>query len=120
MLGTLGLPGCSAINPLCGSSRPSPVLTSINPTTVTLAEVHGNFLLDVNGSHFVGASVVVINKGQVASDVSSSTLIKATVGPANITAAGTYQVWVNTPSGNSGNLGCDSGGNSSQATLTVQ
>lgn len=120
LLTILALPGCSAINPLCNSSRPAPVLTSINPTSVTEAEVKATFVLNVTGSHFVGASVVVINNVQVASDVTSSTTIKATVGPASISGTGTFDVWVNTPAGNSGNLGCDSGGNSSKATLKVQ
>jgi hypothetical protein len=119
MVAALGLPGCSAINPLCGSSRPTPALTSINPTTVTDAEVQATLTLNLVGSHFVGASVVEINNVQVATDVTSSTTIKATVGPASVSGAGVYKVWVNTPSGNSGNLGCDSGGNSSQASLTV-
>ena len=120
LLGVFAWPGCSAINPLCSSSRPVPVLTSINPTSVTATEAKGTFILNVTGSQFVSASVVVINKVTVASDVTSSTTIKATVGAANLNGAGTYGVWVNTPAGNSGDLGCDSGGSSSQATLTVQ
>jgi len=119
LLAVLTLPGCSAINPLCSSTRPVPALTSIAPTSVTEAQVKGTFILNLTGSHFVGASVVVINKVQVTTDVTSSTTIKATVGPADVGAAGAYGVWVNTPAGNSGNLGCSSGGSSGQATLTV-
>lgn len=120
LLGVFAWPGCSAINPLCGSSRPVPVLTSINPTSITASEANGTFVLSVTGSQFVSSSVVVINKVQVATDVTSSTTIKATVGPSNLKGAGTYGVWVNTPAGNSGDLGCDSGGSSTQATLTVE
>jgi hypothetical protein len=120
MVAALGLPGCSAINPLCGSSRPTPVLTSISPTTATEAEIQSTFTLNLTGSHFVGASVVEINNVQVATDVTASTTIKATIGPASVKGTGTYKVWVSTPAGNSGNLGCDSGGTSSQASLTVQ
>jgi IPT/TIG domain-containing protein len=120
ILASLALPGCSAINPLCGSSRPSPVLTSIKPTTVTDAQVQATFTLNLTGSHFVAASIVKINNVQVATNVTSSTTIKATVGPATISGPGSFNVWVSTPAGNSGNLGCDSGGNSSQAALTVQ
>jgi hypothetical protein len=105
--GAWALPGCSAINPLCGSSRPVPVLTSISPTTVTEADVLGTFILN-------------IKKAQIASDVTSATTIKASVGPATLKSAGIYNVWVNTPAGNSGDLGCDSGGSSSQTTLTVE
>jgi hypothetical protein len=118
--GAWALPGCSAINPLCGSSRPVPVLTSISPTTVTEADVLGTFILNIKGSNFVSSSVVVINKAQIASDVTSATTIKASVGPATLKSAGIYNVWVNTPAGNSGDLGCDSGGSSSQTTLTVE
>jgi len=120
LLSALGLPGCSAINPLCGSSRPVPVLTSINPTTITEAEVLSTVTVNLVGSHFVGASVVEINNVQVTTDVTSSTTIKATVGPASVNGTGVFKIWVSTPAGNSGSLGCDSGGNSSQASLTVQ
>lgn len=120
LVGVLGLPGCSAINPLCGSSRPVPVLTTIKPTTVTEAEVQGTFILNATGSEFVSASVLVINNKQVATTVTSSTAIKAVIGPANLGDPGVYSVWVNTPAGNSGDLGCDSGGSSTQTSLTVQ
>jgi hypothetical protein len=120
IIAAVGLPGCSAINPLCGSSRPTPVLTSISPTIATEAEVQSTFTLNLAGSHFVGASVVEINNVQVTTDVTTSSTIKATVGPASISGTGLYKVWVSTPAGNSANLGCDSGGTSSQASLTVQ
>ena len=115
----LVLPGCNAINPLCGSSRPTPVLSSINPMAVPYSQVQSTFTLDLSGSHFVAASVGVIDNVQLATDVTSSTTLKATVGPADISAPGKFQVWVYTPVGNSGDLGCSSGGNSSKATLTV-
>ena len=115
------LPACNAINPLCGSARPTPVMTSISPTTVPFSEVQGTFALSAAGSHFVASSVLVINRIQLASDVTSSTAMKASVGPADIKAAGSYQVWVYTPAGDSGSLlGCSSGGNSTKVTLTVQ
>ena len=115
----LALPGCNAVNPLCGSARPAPVLSSISPMTVSYSQVQSTFTLDLVGSHFVAASVGVINNVQLATDVASSTSLKATVGAADISAPGTFQVWVYTPAGNSGDLGCSSGGNSSKATLTV-
>ena len=114
------LPGCNAINPLCGSARPAPVLTSISPASVPFSDVQATFALSAAGSHFVASSVLVINQLQLATDVTSSTTLKASVGPADISAPGTYQVWVYTPAGDSGNVGCSSGGNSSKATLTVQ
>ncbi len=119
-LAILAIPGCSSIDPLCGSSRPVPALSSISPTSVTEAQVKDTFTLNAKGTQFVAASVVVVNKIQVATDVTSSTTIKATVGPADLHGAGTFSVWVNTPAGNSGDLGCSSGGSSGQTTLTVK
>ena len=115
----IALPGCNSLNPLCGSSRPTPALSSISPTTVAYSDVQKTFGLNFAGSHFVASSVGVIDSVQLATDVTSSTTLQATVGPADISAPGTFQVWVYTPAGNSGNLGCSSGGNSSKATLTV-
>jgi hypothetical protein len=120
LMGLLALSSCSAVNPLCGSSRPVPVLTAIHPASVTEAEVQETFILNASGSQFVAASVLVINSKPVATTVTSSTAIKAVIGPANLGAAGAYSVWVNTPAGNSGDLGCDSGGSSTQTSLTVQ
>jgi hypothetical protein len=53
-------PGCNALNPLCGSARPAPVIGSLSATTITFAEVQQGFLLTVNGSQFVSSSFVVI------------------------------------------------------------
>lgn len=119
ILGILLLPGCNAINPLCGSARPSPVLTSIAPTSVSLAEVQKTFQLTITGSHFVSASVIVVNGIKVTTNIPSSTQLTGIVGTAVISTTGTYKVYVSTPAGNSGNLGCSSGGNSSNVTLTV-
>jgi hypothetical protein len=113
------LSGCNAINPACGSARPSPVLTSIDPTSVSFADVQKTFTLNVAGSRFVASSVAVIDTVQLATVVTSSTTMTATVGPTDIKAPGTVQVWVFTPAGNSGDLGCSSGGNSSKTSLTV-
>jgi len=87
--------------------------------TVPYSQVQSTFTLDLSGSHFVAASVGVIDNVQLPTDVTSSTTLKATVGPADISAPGKFEVWVYTPAGNSGDLGCSSGGNSSKATLTV-
>lgn len=119
ILAVMFLPGCNALNPLCGSSRPSPVMTSISPFAVTEAQVQQTFQLTVTGSHFVASSMVVVNGVQVATAVPSSTTLTATVSSASIPSAGTYKVYVSTPAGNSGDLGCSSGGNSSSVTLTV-
>jgi hypothetical protein len=119
LLSVLVFQGCNSLNPLCGSARPAPVITSLSPSTVTLAEVQQGFLLTVNGSQFVASSVVVINGTTVSTLATSSQQLQATVTSAVISAAGTASVKVNTPSGNSGDVGCTSGGTSQSLTLTI-
>lgn len=114
----LVLTGCNAINPLCGSARPSPEISSLSPDTIAFSTVEG-FVLSVNGSHFVSASVVVINGKTVATTVVSSTQLQVTLTTTLIDGPGTASVDVNTPSGNSGDLGCSSGGTSKTLTLTI-
>jgi len=111
--------GCNALNPLCGSVRPAPIIGSLSSSTVTFAEVQKGFLLTVNGSHFVSSSVVVINGTTLSTLATSSQQLQATITTAVISAAGTASVTVNTPSGNSGNLGCTSGGTSRALVLTI-
>jgi len=118
--GLLALIGCNALNPVCQSARPSPVLTSIDPTSVSYSDVQKTFTLNIVGSRFVASSVAVIDTVQLATVVTSSTTMTATVGPTDIKSLGTVQVWVFTPAGNTGDLGCSSGGNSSKTSLTVK
>ena len=115
----LCLPGCGALNPLCGSARPTPSLSSLNPSTVTLGEVQAGTTITLSGSNFVASSVAVINNIQLASTVTNSTTIKATVDTKSVGGSGSYTVWVYTPAGNSEDLGCSSGGNSAKLPLTV-
>src|SRR3974390_1198933 len=112
-------PGCNALNPLCGSARPAPVIGSLSATTITFAEVQQGFLLTVNGSQFVSSSVVVINGTTLSTNVISSQQLQVTITTALISAPGTAMITVNTPSGNSGNVGCSSGGTSSALVLTI-
>ena len=105
----LPLSGCNAINPACRSARPAPVLASIDPTSVSYSDVRKNFTLNIAGGRFVASSVAVIDSVQLATVVTSSTTMTATVGPPDIKSPGTVQVWVFTPAGNSGDLGCSSG-----------
>ena len=111
--------GCNALNPLCGSARPAPVIVSLSATTVTFAEVQQGFLLTVNGSQFVSSSVVVINGTTLTTNVMSTQQLQVTITTAVISAPGTASVTVNTPSGNTGDLGCTSGGTSSALALTI-
>ena len=119
VLALLFLPGCNALNPLCGSSRPAPVISSLSASTITFAEVQQGFLLTVNGSDFVSSSVVIINGTTLSTTVKSSQQLQVTISTDLISGPGSANVTVNTPSGNSGYLGCNSGGTSSALTLTI-
>ena len=114
------LAGCNnTLNPLCGSARPAPLISSLSPSTLTFAQVQQAPMLIVNGSNFVSASEVVINSTPLAATVVSSQQLKVKLTTDVISAPGAVKVSVLTPSGNSGDLGCTSGGTSSVLTLTV-
>ena len=115
----LVLPGCNALNPLCSSARPAPVIGSLAPNSVTFAQLQQGFVLTVNGSHFVTASVVVINGTKLSTTIPSAQQLQATIPTTLITGPGTASVTVNTPSGTSGDLGCSSGGTSKALVLTI-
>jgi trimeric autotransporter adhesin len=95
------------------------VIESLSATTITFAEVQQGFLLTVNGSQFVSSSVVVINGTTLTTNVMSSQQLQVTITTAVISAPGTASVMVNTPSGNTGDVGCTSGGTSSALALTI-
>jgi hypothetical protein len=114
------LPGCSnALNPLCGSSRPVPLIGALSPSSMDFAQVMRGTVLTVNGSHFVSSSEVVINGTTLATTVVNSNQLKVTITTSLIPSPGTFNVTVVTPSGNSGDLGCSSGGTSSVLVLTI-
>jgi hypothetical protein len=119
LLLVLVFPGCNALNPLCGSARPAPVIVSLSPSTITFAEVEQGVLLTVNGRQFVSSSVVVINGTTLSTKVVSSQQLQVMITTALISAPGTASVTVNTPSGNSGDVGCTSGGTSGALVLTI-
>jgi hypothetical protein len=118
-LASLVLPGCNSINPLCGSARPVPVIGSLSASTITFAQVQQSFVLGVNGKNFVSASVVVINGTTLSTTVLSNQQLQVTITSGLISGPGTASVMVNTPSGNSGDLGCSSGGTSGTLKLTI-
>ena len=119
LVSMLLLPGCNSLNPLCGSTRPAPVLNSISPTTIAFSQLSSGFSLSVTGSHFVSSSVIVFNGTTLTTTVVSSSQMTATITSSMISGPGSYSVQVQTPAGTSGDLGCSSGGNSSTLTLTV-
>ena len=120
LLAVLFLPGCgNTLNPFCGSARPAPLIGSLSPSTVTFVEVGQGVLLTVNGSNFVSSSEVVVNDKPLAATVVSSQELTILLTPDVISGPGAANVSVLTPSGNSADLGCTSGGKSSVLVLTV-
>ena len=117
----LFLPGCgNTLNPFCGSARPTPLIGSLSPSTVSFSQIEGGgVMLTVNGSNFVSASEVVINGKALSTTVVSSQQLKVTLTTGVISGPGPVNVSVQTPSGNSADLGCTSGGQSSTLTLIV-
>jgi hypothetical protein len=119
LLGSMFLTGCGVHNPFCGSARPVPVLNSLFPDTATFAQVQLGVPLTVNGSNFYSESYILWNGASVPSTVISSTRLQATITTTQVPSPGAAQVVVHTPPNLSGDLGCDSGGNSKASTFTV-
>ncbi len=118
-LGGMLLAGCGVPNPFCGSARPKPVLTSLAPNSATLTQVQQGLVLSINGSHFYSSSVVVWNGAVLPTIVVSATELQTTITTTQISAPGTAQIVVHTPANLSGDLGCNSGGDSNALTFTV-
>jgi len=120
MVLSLSILGCNnAINPFCGSARPAPLIGSISPSTVPFSQVQSGTTLTVNGSHFVSSSEVLINSVPLSATVVSDQQLNVTLNTDVINGPGQVQVEVRTPSGNTSDLGCSSGGTSSALMLTV-
>src|SRR6202140_1280546 len=119
LLSLLIFQGCNALNPLCGSARPAPIIASLSASTITFAEVQQGFLLTVNGSQFVSSSVVVINGTTLSTAVISNQQLQVTLTTDVISAPGTASLTVNTPSGNSGDVGCTRGGTNHAFVFTI-
>lgn len=120
LLAPLLLSGCNnTLNPLCTSARPAPLIGSISPSTMTFAQVQQGVELVVNGNNFVSSTEVMINSTPLGASVVSSTQLKVKVSSDVISGPGQVKVMVQTPSGNTGDLGCTSGGKSSVLVLTV-
>jgi hypothetical protein len=119
LLALLVLPGCNALNPACGTARPSPNIGALSVTTISFAEVQQGYVLTVYGSKFVSSSVGLVNGTALSTLVTSSTQMQVTITTAAITAPGSASVTVNTPSGNTSYFGCTSGGTSSALVLTI-
>jgi trimeric autotransporter adhesin len=120
LLAVMFLPGCgNTLNPFCGSARPAPLIASLSPSTVAFTDVEQGTTLTINGSQFVSSSQVVINGKTLGATILSSQKMQIKLTTGIISAPGAINVSVLTPSGNSGDLGCTSGGKSSTLVLTV-
>src|ERR1700730_18082002 len=121
LLALLFLAGCgnNTLNPFCGSARPAPLIGSLVPSTVTFAQVQQGGLVNVNGSNFVAASEVVINGKVLSANVVSDKRLTVKLTTGEISGPGAVNVTVLTPSGNSSDLGCTSGGPSRALVFTV-
>ena len=119
LLGSILLAGCGVRNPFCGSARPKPLLTSLAPNPATFAQVQQGLLLTVNGGNFYSNSIVVWNGAALTTVVVSATQLQATITTTQMSSPGTAQISVHTPANTSGDLGCNSGGDSSPLTFTV-
>lgn len=119
LFATLILQGCNPFNTFCGSARPAPAIATLSATSITFEQVQQGFPLTVNGSNFVAASVVIINGVTLPTQVVSSRQAQVTITTSLISAPGTASVTVYTSGGNSGQIGCSSGGTSQSLTLTI-
>ncbi|HXY52734.1 MAG TPA: IPT/TIG domain-containing protein [Terriglobales bacterium] len=116
----LFLSGCNnTLNPLCGSARPAPLIGSVAPSSVSFSQVEEGVMLTISGNNFVSASEVVISGKALGATVVSSQKLTILLTTGVISGPGTVGVSVLTPSGNSGDVGCTSGGQSSTLMLTV-
>jgi type IV secretory pathway TrbL component len=86
---------------------------------MVFSQLPPSFVIIATGSHFVSSSVVVFNGATLATAVTSHSQLTATIASSMISAPGSFNVAVRTPAGNTGNLGCSSGGTSSGQVLTV-
>ena len=111
--------GCNALNPLCSSARPAPLIQSLSPTSMTFEQVQQGALLTVKGSQFVSSTEAVINSQTLAATIVSPDQFNVKISSDLISGPGTVSVMAETPSGNTGDLGCTSGGKSSVLDLTI-
>jgi IPT/TIG domain len=117
---TLAIVGCNnTFNPLCASARPAPVIGSISPATVPFTQIQNGTTLTITGSNFVSSTEVMIGSKPISAKVISPTKLTVKVNTGVISGPGEVKVAVDTPAGNTGELGCTSGGKSSVLTLTV-
>ncbi len=109
----------NTLNPLCGSVRPAPLIGALSPSTVPFTQIQSGMTLTVTGSNFVSSSEVLVNSTPLSANVVSPTQMKMQLTTGVISGPGKVKISVDTPAGNTADLGCTSGGTSSALTLTV-
>jgi len=120
VLAALFLSGCNnTLNPFCGSARPAPLIGSLIPSTISFSQLSQGVVLTVNGSQFVPSSEIVVNGKALAATATSAQQLKVTLTTDVISGPGKVDVKVMTPSGNTGDVGCSSGGTTTALVLTV-
>jgi len=86
---------------------------------VSFKQVQQGTTLTITGNNFVPSTEVLINGKVLGATAISSTQLQFLLNTDVISGPGTVDVKVTTPSGNTGDLGCSSGGTSSVLVLTV-
>jgi hypothetical protein len=81
--------------PINPANNPAPSITSLSPGSATAGEA--GFTLTVNGTHFVGSSVVNWNGAARTTTFVSATQVTAAISMTDILTAGTAQVTVTNP-----------------------
>lgn len=106
-----GVPSTAAFVPLSASPspQPQPTVASLDPSSATAGGA--GFTLTVNGTNFVGGSVVRWNGADRTTTFVSTTRLTATIPAADIATAGTAQVTVFNPA--------PGGGTSNAQTFTI-
>ncbi|HZQ95976.1 MAG TPA: IPT/TIG domain-containing protein [Candidatus Sulfotelmatobacter sp.] len=114
------LVGCNnTLNPLCGSARPAPLIGSLAPATVPFTQVQNGTTLTITGSNFVSATEVLVGSTPLSAIILSPTKLTVKLTTGVISGPGQVKIALDTPAGNSADLGCTSGGKSSALMLTV-
>jgi hypothetical protein len=116
----LSVVGCNnTLNPLCASARPAPLIAALAPSNLTFSEVQNGTTLTVTGSNFVSSTEVLVGSTPLAANVLSPKKLTVKLTTGVISKPGTVRIAVETPAGNTSDLGCTSGGKSSALMLTV-
>ena len=97
LLALFFLAGCGTSNPICGSSRPKPLIGSLSPSTIDFAQVQQGTVLIIKGSQFVSSSVAVVNGQTLSTTFVSSQELQVPITTGLISGPGNLNVFVQTP-----------------------